>query len=130
MPGSASMASQRYATPHFPSTTVTDAHQVDYKKLADLAGMTNPASASNAWAKIKKKIQAQAEEGGAVANGEEGTPKPKATPSKKRAKAKADQDDGESPAKKSKGGRGKKAASAEAEDGESLVKPEPEEDDS
>ncbi|KAK5132093.1 hypothetical protein LTR08_000343 [Meristemomyces frigidus] len=115
--------------------------KVDYKKLASLAGFTNVASASNAWSKIKKKIQAQAEEGGAsngmdAASGEEGTPKP--TPSKKRAKGKADKDDDESPTKKAKGGKGgkgakgkagKKATSEEVEDGPSPIKPEPEDED-
>lgn len=60
--------------------------------------MTNPVSASNAWAKIQKKITAQAGDGSV-----DGTPEvqtPKATPAKKRAAAKAV--DGESPAKKPK----------------------------
>ena len=61
--------------------------------------MTNPVSASNAWAKIQKKITAQAGDGSV-----DGTPEvqtPKATPAKKRAAAKAAVD-GESPAKKTK----------------------------
>lgn len=75
--------------------------KVDYRKLAGLAGLTNPVSASNAWAKIKKKLAAQASDYG-TANGNDGaTPKP--TPSKKRAK-KASIEDGEdeSPTKKAK----------------------------
>jgi hypothetical protein len=65
--------------------------------------MTNPASASNAWAKIQKKIAAQAGNSSDSATTPEaaGTPKPKATPtpSKKRG-AKAVADDGETPVKK------------------------------
>ena len=110
---------------------ITDTLQVDYKKLAELAGMGNPVSASNAWSKIKKKIQAQAVEGGATTSAE-GTPKPtKATPNKNRVNAKTDQDDDESPVKKAKGGKGsknKKAASEEAENDGSPVKEEAEED--
>lgn len=64
--------------------------QVDYKKLASLAGMTNHVSASNAWARIKKKMQAQA--GEAVAAGGDATPK---TATKKRAKASEGEDGGE-----------------------------------
>lgn len=103
--------------------------------------MGNPRSASNAWAGIKKKIQAQAggtPDGGAspVKNsdagaGEEATPKP--TP-KKRGKAKAA--DGESPAKKAKSTprKSKKEVDyAEADDEEpengEAVKPEPVEED-
>ncbi|KAM0717141.1 hypothetical protein Q7P37_006993 [Cladosporium fusiforme] len=75
----------------------------DYKKLAALAGMTNPVSASNAWAKIQKKITAQAEGvGNGSATPETGdTSKP--TP-KKRAKKGGDDDGGEdeSPMKKAK----------------------------
>ncbi|KAF2281289.1 uncharacterized protein EI97DRAFT_429338 [Westerdykella ornata] len=49
--------------------------EIDYDKLAEATGMTNPRSASNAWAKIKHKLHAQE---GIVA-----TPKAKATPKKK-----------------------------------------------
>ena len=72
--------------------------QVDYKKLAGLAGMTNPASASNAWAKIQKKIAAQAGHSSDSATPEAGTPR--ATPGKKRG-AKAVADD-ETPVKRAK----------------------------
>jgi hypothetical protein len=105
-PGSASATSQRYAIPQV-SYLKTKEHQtnpaiptqVDYKKLAGLAGFTNPASASNAWAKIQKKITAQAGPGAAdSATPEAGTPKP--TPAKKRgAKVAAD---GETPVKKAR----------------------------
>jgi hypothetical protein len=92
---------------HIPNTTTPRRHQltqnlqVDYKKLAGLAGFTNPASASNAWAKIQKKIAAQASNSPDSTTPEAGTPKtPKATPAKKRgAKAAAD---GETPVKKAK----------------------------
>jgi hypothetical protein len=59
--------------------------------------MSNPVSASNAWAKIQKKITAQA--GDASIDGTPEVQTPKATPAKKRA-AKAV--DGESPTKKTK----------------------------
>jgi hypothetical protein len=63
--------------------------------------MTNPASASNAWAKIQKKIAAQAgNTSDSATTPEAGTPKPKATTGKKRgAKAVAD---GETPVKKAR----------------------------
>ena len=63
--------------------------------------MTNPASASNAWARIQKKITAQAGNNASdSASPEAGTPKPKATPAKKRgAKAVAE---GETPVKKAR----------------------------
>ena len=88
------------------------------KKLAGYAGMTNPASASNAWAKIQKKIAAQTSD---VADGS-ATPEAraspvKATPGKKRGpKAAAD---GESPVKKAKTPRKAKvkAEPVEEEDG-------------
>jgi hypothetical protein len=84
--------------------------KVDFKKLAGLVGMTNPASATNAWARIKKKIAAQAAEVMGDADADENakghsttsTPKAKATP-KKRAKKEVDEDDedagGSSPTK-------------------------------
>ena len=63
--------------------------------------MSNPASASNAWARIQKKITAQAGNNASdSASPEAGTPKPKATPAKKRgAKAVAE---GETPVKKAR----------------------------
>jgi hypothetical protein len=83
--------------------------QVDYNKLAELSGMSNPRSASNAWANIKKKIVAK----GGITNGggEDGTASPAKTPktpkSGSRAKRgkKADDvgdDAEESPTKKAK----------------------------
>jgi hypothetical protein len=102
----------------------TDFIQVDIAKLASLSGMTNKGSASNAWAKIKKKLAAKALEVTGDADGSAtttttSTPKPKATP-RKRAKAELDEDGSETPTKKAKAtpkGRGKKTA---AED-ENLV---------
>ncbi|OQO08551.1 hypothetical protein B0A48_06421 [Cryoendolithus antarcticus] len=104
---------------------------VDYKKLAGLAGMTNPISASNAWSKICKKLQAQA--GGVGDNIPAATPK--AARGKKCSKADDAKEDGdaeedeESPTKKTKptakGKRGTKvkveqegSASPEKDDGE------------
>jgi hypothetical protein len=99
--------------------------QVDSVKLAEACGMTNPRSASNAWANIKKKILAHA--GISTENGDgTGSPTkktPKATP-RKRKKAAAEGEGGgdeETPAKKVKPTPKKKgAAKSEAivEDGE------------
>lgn len=69
------------------------------KKLAGYANMTNPASASNAWAKIMKKIAAQ--NGDHSASPEAVASPVKATPGKKRG-AKGATADGESPSKKIK----------------------------
>lgn len=92
--------------------------QVDYNKLAELCGMSNPRSASNAWAMIKKKIMAKG--GVSKANGEDGATTPKATPSKakatpKRKKKNEDLDDaeGESPTKKGKGKKGQASPKSE-----------------
>lgn len=63
--------------------------------------MSNPVSASNAWAKIQKKILAQVGDVSNSATPEAQTPKD--TPAKKRGAAKAAVDgDGESPSKKAK----------------------------
>jgi hypothetical protein len=51
--------------------------QVDYEKLANYAGMTNPRSASNAWAKIRTKLN--------TATGDGASTTPKKTPKKKAA---------------------------------------------
>lgn len=139
-PGSASTASQRsvFATPeeHIRHINLLTSFQVNYKRLAELAGYTNERSASNAWAIIKKKINAQAAGLGATngddeANGDATTPKP--TPSK-RGRPKAEAANGETPTKKAKGGKGekgKKGESVEAGDDEvddSPLKQETEED--
>lgn len=129
-----------------PTTCCLDHHpdiiQVDYKKLAELCGMTNPGSAANSWAKIKKKLAAQASEAGngtTAADGGESPAKttPKATPKRKK-NATADVDDAESPTKKAKTpkgkGKGKKSEAKVEEDGDaaadgtSSVKKEDEED--
>ncbi|GIZ39916.1 hypothetical protein CKM354_000327800 [Cercospora kikuchii] len=96
--------------------------KLDYKKLAGLAGMTNPVSASNAWAKIKKKLNAQAE---AVMGDGAATPSStvKATPGKKRGrKALGDDNNGETPSKKPKAAKAKKATSEDDADDEEAVK--------
>jgi hypothetical protein len=65
--------------------------QIDYEKLASYAGMTNPRSAGNAWAKIRNKLN--------ITPGDAATPKatPKKTPQKKKAikTDKVNTDDGE-----------------------------------
>ncbi|KAH9822945.1 RNA polymerase I specific transcription initiation factor [Teratosphaeria destructans] len=115
--------------------------KIDYDKLAQECGMTNPRSASNAWAAIKKKLLAMA--GGSGENGAEAAATaaaaaaPKSTPGKKRGKKAADHVDGDgdeegaSPTKKqktpAKGGRGKKGRKDEekgVEGRESPVKKE------
>ena len=73
-------------------------------KLAEGCGMTNQGSASNAWAKIKKKILAHAGAAKESADGS-GSPTqktPKATPRKRSKKAAEGMDDEETPAKKMK----------------------------
>ncbi|KAL1794745.1 hypothetical protein ACET3X_006561 [Alternaria dauci] len=62
--------------------------EIDYEKLAGYAGMSNPRSASNAWAKIKLKLMSPAADGTAPAT-------PKKTPRKKAAAAKQEDDDEE-----------------------------------
>lgn len=96
---------------------------VDYNKLAEQTGMTNPRSASNAWAQIKKKIAVKGgitkdkDTNGTAENGgsEAGTPKPKGTPRKRGKKADAEDGDGDgaSPTKKKKATPKKKAAKSE-----------------
>ncbi|KAH7069310.1 hypothetical protein FB567DRAFT_555135 [Paraphoma chrysanthemicola] len=66
--------------------------EIDYEKLAGFAGMSNPRSASNAWAKIKNKL---------VAPNPDGTAPVAATPKKA-------------------GGRKKAAATPKADDGEEV----------
>lgn len=94
--------------------------------------MTNPRSASNAWANIKKKIMVKGV--GAKTKGDDGEannaiPKPKVS-TRKRGKAAADGDDDESPTKKAKNGKkgkGGKKAGSEDDDAQvqSPVKTEP-----
>ncbi|KAI4647736.1 hypothetical protein J4E93_004146 [Alternaria ventricosa] len=60
--------------------------EIDYEKLAAYAGMSNPRSAGNAWAKIKLKLMTPSPDGAVPAT-------PKKTPRKKAAAAK--QEDGE-----------------------------------
>ncbi|KAM3419331.1 hypothetical protein BST61_g5265 [Cercospora zeina] len=97
--------------------------KLDYKKLAGLSGMSNPVSASNAWAKIKKKLNAQA---AAVLGDGEAVPSSttKATPGKKRGrKAIGEGETGaETPSKKPKAGKGKNSAKADTnEDNEEVA---------
>ena len=103
--------------------------QIDYDKLAGYAGMSNPRSAANAWAKIKLKLMSPAPEGtvpatpkkprgrkpaAAKADGEEGdaAATPKKTP-RKRGPKKQDVDGESSPKKKP--ARGKKASGDDSE---------------
>ncbi|KAJ4345555.1 uncharacterized protein N0V89_011688 [Didymosphaeria variabile] len=62
---------------------------VDYAKLANYAGMTNPRSAGNAWTKIRNKLNSATGDGTALTT-------PKKAPQKKKAAAeKADEADGD-----------------------------------
>lgn len=94
--------------------------EVDYDKLAAFAGMSNPKSASNAWAKIKPKLFSDATTAkpttprkpkGKNTNTESGVAPaveangkvdgaPKKTPSPRKRKPAANKDDGGSPKKK------------------------------
>ncbi|KAI4920467.1 hypothetical protein J4E85_009234 [Alternaria conjuncta] len=107
--------------------------EIDYEKLAAYAGMSNPRSASNAWAKLKLKLVTPSPDGAVPAtpkktprkkaaaakqeDGEEGADAtPKKTPRKRVAKK---QDvDGESSPKKKAAPRGKKNETVKAESDE------------
>ena len=95
---------------HSASLTSILNNKIDYEKLASYAGMSNPRSASNAWAKIKGKLASSCDgvnltpkKGGgrkkaAVANeGAAGD-----TPARKRAAKKQDVDGEASPKKKTR----------------------------
>ncbi|KAK5110271.1 hypothetical protein LTR62_006124 [Meristemomyces frigidus] len=108
---------------------------VDYNKLATECGMSNPRSASNAWASIKKKIMFKAgnttSTNGASGTADDGNNSAvKATPGKKRGKAKAstedDAEEDESPTKKT---RGRKAKGGEKK-ADSVVQADEEEENS
>ncbi|KAJ4990245.1 hypothetical protein SVAN01_04336 [Stagonosporopsis vannaccii] len=100
--------------------------EIDYDKLAQFANMTNPRSASNAWATLKKKLMAPSDgtvpptpkKGGGrkkKVDGEDGeaTPK-KATPRKR---ANKDPEDGDaSPKKKGRTPKAKALQEPEVED--------------
>ncbi|CAK4032320.1 Hypothetical predicted protein [Lecanosticta acicola] len=111
--------------------------KVDYQQLANLAGMSNPRSAANAWAVIKKKLAAQADANGGDNSSGAATPsKAKATP-KKRGKKAADEggdDDEEATpvAKKVKtprsGRKAKASETPEEADDTGLVKEESDEE--
>ncbi|KAF2208836.1 hypothetical protein CERZMDRAFT_101046 [Cercospora zeae-maydis SCOH1-5] len=96
--------------------------KLDYKKLAGLAGMSNPVSASNAWGRIKKKLAAQA--GAVPADGEaDSSSATKATPGKKRGRKALGEGEGgaETPSKacqktKSKAGKGKKSGKGDTDE--------------
>ncbi|KAF2730152.1 hypothetical protein EJ04DRAFT_403127, partial [Polyplosphaeria fusca] len=85
--------------------------EIDYEKLAKFAGMSNPRSASNAWAKIKNKL--------VVDNGETSEKAAtKATPKKKAATANGDGDGDKTPvAKKTPKKRASKKQEVDGEEG-------------
>jgi len=115
--------------PYYPlriSPSASNTPQIDYERLAGFAGMSNPRSASNAWAKIKNKLlvnpdgtaasPAPKKAGGgrkkaAPADGEAATPKKAATP-RKRAPKKQEVD-GEEASPKKKGRAAKKTEKSE-----------------
>lgn len=96
-----------------------NAPQIDYDKLAGFAGMGNPRSASNAWAKIKAKLTAPNPDGSSPAP----TPKKGGGGRKKAAAAApaADGDDGGEPATPKKTPR-KRAAKKQEVDGDASPK--------
>ncbi|KAK4990119.1 hypothetical protein LTR50_002749 [Elasticomyces elasticus] len=97
--------------------------KVDYVKLAELCGMSNPRSASNAWGAIRKKMGwGTAAKDTTLA----GTPKTPKTPASTKRKRAAAADD-ETPTKKSKGKKGK--AKVAEDDDQEIVKEEVEDDD-
>ncbi|KAJ9626900.1 hypothetical protein H2203_003356 [Taxawa tesnikishii (nom. ined.)] len=84
--------------------------KVNYDKLAEKCGFTNPRSASNAWANIKKKLAFPTGNGTATTPGK-ATPKA-TTPKKRVAKADADEDEAEAetPTKKPRARKAKAKA--------------------
>ncbi|USP77222.1 uncharacterized protein yc1106_04496 [Curvularia clavata] len=92
--------------------------EIDYDKLAAFAGMSNPRSASNTWAKIKAKLLNPTLEGAVPAT-------PKKTPrAKKIAAPKADSDEGDVTQTPKKTPR-KRAPKKQDVDGESSPKKKP-----
>ncbi|KAH6638323.1 hypothetical protein C7974DRAFT_471038 [Boeremia exigua] len=103
--------------------------EIDYEKLAAFASMTNPRSASNAWAAIKKKLTTSADgavpptpkkAGGRKKKEDDGDATPK-TPRKRAIKQPEDGD--ASPKKRGRPSKAKPKPEPEEED--SKVKPEP-----
>ncbi|KAF2160476.1 hypothetical protein M409DRAFT_59956 [Zasmidium cellare ATCC 36951] len=91
--------------------------KIQFPKLAEMAGMTNAGSASNAWRNIKKKLATIAAGNGNGSADGVTTPKVKATPKRKKKAANDDDDDAEeTPAKKTKATPKKKAKKAAAEE--------------
>ncbi|KAK5163096.1 uncharacterized protein LTR77_010880 [Saxophila tyrrhenica] len=126
---------------------MTEEPKVDYNKLASECNMTNPRSASNAWAAIKKKMFAKSgidpkaaaaakkgpksAAGGDGDDAESGAGTPVKTP-RKRGKKAEDEGEGGSPAKKVRGSakKGKKSEEiVEEGEGEGAVKEEGGEED-
>jgi hypothetical protein len=87
--------------------------QIDYNKLANFAGMSNPRSAGNAWAKIKAKLILPTGDGATPAP----TPKKAAGRKKANAAPAEDDEDGEAPQTPKKTPR-KRAAKKSEVDGE------------
>lgn len=109
--------------PLLPPVAITNTNdcKVNYKKLMDKCGMTNPGSAANAWRAIQKKLEAmkEADNSDTGADGATTTASPGAsteTPKKRGRKKAAAEGDGiedESPAKKAKRRKGKATVKAE-----------------
>ncbi|KAF2132766.1 hypothetical protein P153DRAFT_354233 [Dothidotthia symphoricarpi CBS 119687] len=98
--------------------------EIDYEKLAKFASMSNPRSASNAWAKIKSKLMTSSDgtvaatpkKGGAkrkAEDGGEGTPKK--TPRKRAAKKQDVDGAGDASPKKKGRAAAKKVSDDEAD---------------
>ncbi|EMD66959.1 hypothetical protein GGP41_005413 [Bipolaris sorokiniana] len=92
--------------------------EIDYDKLAAFAGMSNPRSASNAWAKIKLKLMTPFADGTAL-------PTPKKTPRAKKgvvSKKEGDEADGDATPKATPR---KRASKKQEVDGDSSPKKKP-----
>ncbi|KAF2869461.1 hypothetical protein BDV95DRAFT_596463 [Massariosphaeria phaeospora] len=96
--------------------------EVDYEKLAKFAGMGNPRSASNAWAKIKTKLVTPAPAGdGDEAPAAVKTSKKPATPRKRAPKKEAEDGDEGGDDTPKKATPRKRAAKKETVDGETAT---------
>lgn len=108
------------SSPDIPSSSPSNTPQIDYEKLAGFAGMSNPRSASNAWAKIKGKLlvnpdgtvaspapkkAAGGRKKSSPADSEAATPKKVATPRKRAAKKQEVEGEEASPKKKGRGAK-------------------------
>jgi hypothetical protein len=109
-----------YMCPFLPLHTHSHQSKIDYDKLAAFAGMTNPRSAANIWAKVKVKLSSPSSDGPVPAT-------PKKTPrAKKTAASKVDGEEGDAAAAASPTKTPRKRAPKKQDvDGESSPKKKP-----